>query len=254
MTRHPAADDRPALVLVHGWGMHGGIWADLAARLGSAFEVSAPDLPGHGGAPEIFPGKFSAVVDDLAAHAPTRCAVAGWSLGGQLALEWARRHPQQVSHLLLIATTPAFVIRPDWPHGMAAAVVHEFAGAIARDPAATLQRFLLLQAQGDAHARAVTRALQVALAAKSAPALTILAQTLHWLEHNDLRARLSAVPQPALVLHGGRDTITPPAAGAYLAQHLPRGRLSVFEDAAHAPFVSDADRVCALITDFCNER
>ncbi len=245
---------KPALVLVHGWGMHGGVWADLAARLDGAFEISAPDLPGHGDAPGIFPGEFSAVVDDLAAHAPARCAVAGWSLGGQLALEWARRHPQQVSHLLLIATTPAFVTRPDWPHGMTAALVHEFSGAIARDPAAALQRFLLLQAQGDARARAVTRALQAALAAKAAPAAAILAQTLHWLEHNDLRAGLGAVPQPALVLHGGRDMITPPAAGAWLAQQLPRGRLALIEDAAHAPLVSAADRVCALITDFCNER
>ena len=46
---------KPALVLVHGWGMHGGIWVDLAARLVSAFDVSAPDLPGHGDAPGIAP-------------------------------------------------------------------------------------------------------------------------------------------------------------------------------------------------------
>ncbi len=245
---------KPALVLVHGWGMHGGIWADLAACLVNMFDVSAPDLPGHGDAPGSAAGEFAAVVDGLAAHAPARCAVAGWSLGGQVALEWARRYPQQVSHLLLISTTPVFVTRADWPHGMAAALVRDFAGAIERDPAATLQRFLLLQAQGDVHARAVTRALQAALSAKAAPTSAILAQTLRWLEHNDLRANLSDIPQPVLVLHGGCDTITPPAAGAYLAQHLPRGRLAIIEDAAHAPFVSAADRVCALITDFCNER
>lgn len=245
---------KPALMLVHGWGMHGGIWAELAARLDGAFEISAPDLPGHGDAPGISSGEFAAVVDTLAAHAPARCAVAGWSLGGQLALEWARRYPQQVSHLLLIATTPVFVAKADWPHGMAAAVVRDFACEIKQNPEATLQRFLLLQAQGDARARAVTRTLQAALAAKTTPALTILTQTLHWLEHNDLRAGLGAIPQPALVLHGGRDAITPPAAGAWLAQHLPRGRLALIEDAAHAPLVSDADRVSALITDFCNER
>ncbi len=244
----------PALTLVHGWGMHGGIWADLTARLGGAFDVSAPDLPGHGNAPEISRGEFTAVVDDLAAHAPARCAVAGWSLGGQVALEWAHRYPQQVSHLLLIATTPVFVTQTDWPHGMAAAVVRDFAGAIERDPAATLQRFLLLQAQGDAQARAVTRTLQSALAAKAMPSSTTLARTLHWLENNDLRANLGDISQPTLVLHGGRDTITPPAAGAYLAQQLPKARLAIIEDAAHAPFVSAADRVCKLITDFCNER
>ncbi len=245
---------KPALVLVHGWGMHGGIWADLAARLSHAFAVSAPDLPGHGDALQIASGEFAAVVDDLAAHAPARCAVAGWSLGGQVALEWARRYPLQVSHLVLLSTTPVFKTGADWPHGMAAALLRDFAGAVERDPAATLQRFLLLQAQGDAQARAVARTLQAALAAKALPASAVLAGTLRWLERNDLRAGLSDIPQPALVLHGARDTITPPAAGAWLAQQLPRARLAVIEDAAHAPFVTAADRVCRLITDFCNER
>ncbi len=245
---------KPALVLVHGWGMPSGIWTDLAARLDRTFAVSAPDWSGPGTAPGMFPGEFSAVVDALAVQAPTHCAVAGWSLGGQLALEWARRYPQQVSHLVLMATTPVFVARADWPHGLSAVVLDEFADALARDPAPTVQRFLLLQAQGDARARAVVRALQAALAATAAPSAAMLAQTLHWLQRNDLRARLHTVAQPTLVVHGGCDMLTPPAAGAWLAQHLQRARLEIIEDAAHALFVSAADRVCGLITDFCHER
>lgn len=253
MTIGAGADDKPALVLVHGWGAHGGYWADLATRLESAFEVSTPDLPGHGDAPEITPYDIAAVVDALAANAPPRCAVAGWSLGGQIALEWARRYPQQVSHLLLIASTPVFVIRPDWLHGMAAAVVHDFFHSIGQDPAATLQRFLLLQAQGDTHARRVARALHAMQAAKPAPPPAILTQTLKWLENGDWRANLGDIQQPVLVIHGGRDSITPLAAGAFLAQQLPHARLAVIEDAAHVPFVSAADRVGTLIMDFCNE-
>ena len=39
----------PELVLVHGWGLHGGIWAGLAQRLAQRFRVTVVDLPGHAG-------------------------------------------------------------------------------------------------------------------------------------------------------------------------------------------------------------
>ena len=36
------------LVMLHGWGMHGGIWGDTVRRLAQDFEVHNVDLPGHG--------------------------------------------------------------------------------------------------------------------------------------------------------------------------------------------------------------
>ena len=38
----------PALVLLHGWGLHGGVFALLRARLEPHFTVHCVDLPGHG--------------------------------------------------------------------------------------------------------------------------------------------------------------------------------------------------------------
>ena len=40
--------DGPDLVLLHGWGMHGGVWDELVPRLAARFRVHVPDLPGHG--------------------------------------------------------------------------------------------------------------------------------------------------------------------------------------------------------------
>ena len=37
----------PDLVLLHGWGMHGGLWSDWADELGEWFRVTVVDLPGH---------------------------------------------------------------------------------------------------------------------------------------------------------------------------------------------------------------
>ena len=249
-----SASAKPALVLLHGWGMHGGVWADLAARLGDRFEVLAPDLPGHGTSPMPESWQPGALVDQLAATAPARCMVAGWSLGGQLALAWAQCHPRQVTRLVLMATTPRFVHAADWPHGMAPDVFSGFAAALTQDAAATLRRFLLLETQGDAQARSVARQLETALAARAVPSPAVLEQMLRLLRDTDLRALLPGIAQPVLVLHGDRDRITPPAAGEFLATNLPQGRMEWIAGAAHASFVSRPELVCRLMADFCDEQ
>lgn len=254
MSAAPAHTDKTPLVLLHGWGTHGGIWDDLVLGLRDHCAVMAPDLPGHGRAPSFLPYDIERVVDHLAAAAPARCVVAGWSLGGQLALAWARRHPQQVQRLILIATSPRFVSASGWPHGLATAAVAEFAAALALDAAATLRRFRLLGTQGDAQALAVARRLDAALAARPLPGGVVLEQTLRWLEDTDLRAVLGGIAQPALVLHGERDRIIPPSAGEFLAAQLPQGRIRMIAGAAHAPFISDQAVICRLMAGFCNEQ
>ena len=36
------------LVLIHGWGMHGGVWDNVVPQLAQHFSVHCVDLPGHG--------------------------------------------------------------------------------------------------------------------------------------------------------------------------------------------------------------
>lgn len=233
------------LVLLHGWGAHGGVWAEVSAKLGDRIAVQAPDIDGS--------GSFDDAVDRLAARSPARCVVAGWSLGGQLALSWAQRHPAQVTGLILLAATPRFVAAPDWTHGMATAAFEEFAAMVEADAAAALRRFRLLETRGDVCARAVIRQLDHLLAARMTGDAAVLARMLGWLRDTDLRPVLPAIRQPALVIHGDRDSVVAPAAADFLAVQLHRARIERIAGAAHAPFVSGADRVCALINGFCND-
>lgn len=242
------------LVLVHGWGAHGLVWGAPPAHPAANLNIIAPDLPGHGRAPALASCTLEHMVAHLAATAPAQCAVAGWSLGGQLALAWAHRFPRQVSRVILIASTPCFVNVPDWAHGMAPEAFDAFSAALATDSGAGLRRFLLLQAQGDQQAKTVTRRLEATLALRPRPADEILRLTLRWLQTTDLRPLLPAIRQPVLVLHGDRDRIAPPAAGAYLAAQLPDASLSLMTGAAHAPFISDPETVFRLMADFCNAR
>ena len=255
MTLHvETAGEGPDVVLLHGWGMHSGIWSELMRGLAPRFRVHAVDLPGYGASPACKPYALERIASELAVQMPKLCTVCGWSLGGQVALAWARGAPRQVRRLALIATTPCFVRRDDWPHAVAARLLREFAQELAADYDGTLRRFLSLQARGDTQAEQVARRLRETLLPRGRSDTHVLQQGLEILLGTDLRPELHAITQPALVVQGDRDVLTPPAAGEHLSRMLPDARLEVMRGAAHAPFVSNPGDVGALLVDFFDER
>lgn len=245
------------LALIHGWGQHGGIWQALLAELAPRcpdLAVSNLELPGHGHAASA-DFDLDTLVDAYAAAAPDRCTAIGWSLGGMLALRWAQRHPQQVEKLVLFATTPCFGRRADWPHGSPAEVQAAFAAQVSAAPERALQRFSDLLAEGEADVRGVRRALRAHLAEQATPATSALLAGLAFLAATDLRTALRSPPppQPALLIHGEGDTITPFAAGRYLSEALPHARLLALPQCGHAPMVSHAPAAAAAIAAFLDE-
>ena len=93
----------PALALIHGWAMHGGLFAPLVAALQHRYTLHLVDLPGHGHAREddtaLEPAPLAA---ELVARIPDAVWL-GWSLGGQFALRAALDHPGRVRGLVMIA-------------------------------------------------------------------------------------------------------------------------------------------------------
>lgn len=246
--------DGPDVVLLHGWGIDSGIWSELIRILAPRYRVHALDLPGYGASAACDSIALETLARQAARSAPRRCAVCGWSLGGQIALAWARRAPRQVTRLALIATTPCFARRDDWPHAVAAKTLREFAQALTADYDGTLKRFLALQTWGDAQAEEVARRLRETVFAHGRPPAAVLQQGLQILVGTDLRPQLPAIMQPALVVHGDRDRLTPRAAGEYLSRMLPHARLAVVHGAGHALFVSNPKGVGALLAEFLDGR
>jgi pimeloyl-[acyl-carrier protein] methyl ester esterase len=232
------------LVLVPGWGMRRSVFDRLTDALSPLTEVRAVSLPGYPGSHAPAVGDIDATARSLAAAAPERCAVLGWSLGAQVAAAWARSAPRQVEKLVLVSATPSFVRRDDWHAAVDAHVLHEFAHALEDDAARTLNRFVLLQARGDADERDLARALRAHVAAVDP---STLKHGLDLLRATDLRRMLPEIAQETLLIHGERDRLTPLEAAEYLASHLPRAALTVFGGAAHAPFVSRAAEVARAI-------
>jgi len=252
MLWHERQGSGPDLVLVHGWGLHGGIWGELPALLAKKYRVTILDLPGHGRSRTANASlSLDAVTDSVAELCPAPAIWLGWSLGGLVALQAARRHPHKVAQLTLISATPKFVQAPDWPHAMPAEVFAGFARSLTQDYRATLLRFLSLQVGNNESVRAVLKHLRAEMFAHGEPQPVALAAGLAILEQTDLRACLAEIKVPALVVHGSHDRLAPPAAGEYLAEQLPGARWLRVEGAGHAPFLSHAaqiaDAVCASV-------
>lgn len=241
---------KPFLALLHGWGMSAGVFDALGAALAADFEVRAFDLPGHGGRAVPADNTLAAWAADFACQLPDGAAVLGWSLGGQVAMRAALDHPQKIARLALLASTPRFVAAPDWSHAMAPRDLDAFAGALKADPRATLLRFLSLQTRGVEGQKALLHALRQSLDAAPLPVAAALDTGLALLRDTDLRGELAHLRQPVLVLHGALDTLSPAAAGAWLAQHLPEAHHVELARAGHAPHLSHPDAVTRALRDF----
>lgn len=231
----------PPLVLLHGWAMHGGLFASLVPRLARRFRVHQVDLPGHGHSAALDAPTLDAVVDAIDAKfrdSTQPLSVLGWSLGGTVALRWARLQPGRVARLILVGTTPRFVAGPDWPHAMAPEVLARFGDELAVACRLTLQRFLTLQIQGGDAGRRALGVLREQIFARGEPNPVALGASLAIFAAADLREDARRVDAPACLIAGACDRLTPPAASAWLAQAMPDARFVEIPGAAHAPFLS----------------
>jgi pimeloyl-[acyl-carrier protein] methyl ester esterase len=231
----------PPLVLLHGFAMHGGLFASILPALAKRRRVHVVDLPGHGHSPAIAPfdlASLVAAIDTAIESGQDRLTVLGWSLGGQVALQWARVRPSRLARLVLVGTTPSFVERDGWPHAMTAETLARFGDELRVAYRLTLQRFLALQVHGSDEGRATLAKLRARLFERGEPPPAALSAALALLAKTDLRGALADVRVPALVVGGTRDALVPIEATRELAARLPDARLVAIDGAAHAPFLS----------------
>jgi pimeloyl-[acyl-carrier protein] methyl ester esterase len=245
------------LVLLHGWAMHSGIWGPVREQLARNHRVHAVDLPGHGHSAPVTPCTLDAIVaavDGALTREAGALAVLGWSLGGLVAMHWALTRPERVERLALVCTTPRFVTGADWPHAMPAEAIARFGDELHVAWKLTVQRFLALQVHNSEHGRATLTALRKVLWARGEPSRSALAATLDVLVTADLRAAAPGIVQPTLVVAGGRDTLTPPGAGRWLAGAIPGAQFHEIAGSAHTPFLSHGDEFLTTMEHFLGSR
>jgi pimeloyl-[acyl-carrier protein] methyl ester esterase len=245
----------PPLVLLHGWAMHGGVFAPLVARLRDVHTLHLVDLPGHGLSHDsAVPLALEPCVEAILAQVPV-APWCGWSLGGMFALHAASTRPHCVPRLALLCANASFVRHEDEPGeaahlGVSADIFRDFAQGLRHDYRGTLDRFVALEAFGSDHQGDELRTLRRDLFARGEPTAQALADGLQLLRSVDLRPMLPGLRVPSLWLAGRRDRLVPARAMRLAAEHAPAARFDVIEHAGHAPFLTHADAVAARLLDF----
>src|SRR5262249_15061174 len=98
------------VVLLHGFPLSRAMWRPQVEALKDAYRVIAPDLPGFGGSAVLDgPSSVEAMADTVAYlldHLQIRepVVLGGLSMGGYVALAFARRHPDRLRGLILADT------------------------------------------------------------------------------------------------------------------------------------------------------
>ena len=228
------------VVLLHGWGTDSRVWQRLVPLLRPRCRVHLLDLPGFGGNRDVNLWRDEpALLAALAAVLPATAHLVGWSLGGNVALAYARRYPLRVRSLSLIATNPAFVARDGWPCAMPEEIFAGFEQLLAAQPAKALQRFAQLQCHGDGHGR------RLALCLRELPGGPLqfdrgaVRDALEFLRRVDQRAyRAQSAP---LYILGEADALVP----ASVAAQLPCVR--VLPQTAHLPMLTQPQALAELL-------
>jgi pimeloyl-[acyl-carrier protein] methyl ester esterase len=248
-----ARAELPRLVLVHGWAQHGGVWQTWQHDLAPIARIRSINLPGHGGTPwDRTIDSLDRLADSVLPALAEPAAIAGWSLGGMIALNLARRYPDRVMRVILCNTTPRFTAGDDWPHGIAAALLEDFRDRIDTDTKQVLRDFLSLQLRGERHSRRTLQLLRGSLADGGHARGAALRFTLDLLAATDLRAVLGEVACPALVIASSGDAVTPAAAGSALAAALPDARCLMLDSCGHAGFLSRPAQLGPTLGAFLN--
>lgn len=96
------------IVLLHGFTQTGRSWQPTIAALRERYRAVAPDLRGHGTAAAVRPVDVASVHADVLALAPRRFVLAGYSMGGRIALSLALDPAgrERVSRLVLVGASP----------------------------------------------------------------------------------------------------------------------------------------------------
>lgn len=255
MLYHHSTGTGRDLVLLHGWGMHSGIWQSFLPYLARHFRVTCIDLPGHGHSQ--FAAHLSmdldATLSAIMQVAPARAYWCGWSLGGMLLHKLAHDYPQRILKTGYIASTPCFVAGPNWA-GISPDLLATFLSNLQNQYEKTLNDFITLQCLGLPEARMIKRQITSQLAVCALPDPSALSHAFDWLVNLDHRSLVRNSKQPALYLWGRLDKLAP----AKLATLLPMLKTDVachvLPKAGHVPFITEPDLCAQIITEFmqCN--
>ena len=237
------------LVLLHAFPLDRGMWQPQLAALADVTRVVALDLPGFGesspaGAFTI-DGVADAVAAFLAARGIPKAVVCGLSMGGYVALAFARRHPEKLGGLILADTKAE-------PDDDTARAGREKSIALTREKGAAglIGQMLPKMLCDDTREKKpdVVDTVRTIAGRQTVSGVTAALAALR--DRPDATPALGNISANTLILVGEHDTITPPLAAASLAANIWGSAVVTVPGAAHLSNLENPEAFNAAVREF----
>ena len=229
------------LVLIHGWGMHSGIWEPIIDKFSNEYTLHLVDIPGMGKSHVIDPYDLNHVVEVISESLPTSFDILGWSLGSLITLKMSLMYPEKIHRMVLVGGTPCFINQIDWSHGVDIRDFNDFANKLFKNYKSTMINFYTLQLMHSKNSKLLIKKLKQIDEEENPPDVKSLQLGLDILLKNDLRDDINKIEHQTLLIVGDMDRLTPKSASMWLESHMKKGQLKVIEGASHIPFLSHPD-------------
>ncbi len=236
-----------AIVLIHGWAMHTGVWREFAQQLAAHYRVICLDLPGHGLSEPVEPYFLDEISNALINAIPDQTfTVLGWSLGASVAISMANQYPDRIESLILLAGNPRFAKSNNWT-GVHANILTDFDHNLALNHQATVFRFLALQVNGLTEQKKWLKQLKKIMEERGLPSKNTLQKALNLLITEDLRGVFSSLQCPTYGIYGGMDGLVPVQVAMDMQRIKPNCKTYIIPQAGHIPFLSHQETVVDII-------
>ena len=232
------------LVLLHGFTQTGRSWQPVLHALAARYRAIAPDLPGHGAFADRRPATFAACDAYLRVVAADRFTLAGYSMGGRVALHAALSLGARVERLVLIGASPGLAGGDE-----RAARAADDAALADRIEAIGLEAFVrewAAQPLFDGVPRGIAELVEADRLRNTAPGLAAALRGLGTGVMPSLWERLGELELPVELVVGERDEKFR-AIAERMAPALPSARVTVVEGAGHAVHLEAPDAVVGVL-------
>ncbi|MBR9651607.1 alpha/beta fold hydrolase [Thalassovita aquimarina] len=249
----------PALVLVHGSNASLQTWEGWVERLSEDFRVISLDLPGHGLTGPDPQGRYdwismATLVDQLVQRLKLDTfSLAGNSMGGAVAWNYAVMHPDKIEKLILIDSRgyPSEEPMPAIFKAYATPVVGHLLTRVT--PRAAIASSLR-KVYGDpdkVDAELVTQYHDLTLRAGNREATR---ERLSVPSNDRLLPRIGTITAPTLILWGTDDSWILPKYATRFLQDIENSTLRLYDGLGHAPMEEDPERTARDVRAFLLQR
>ena len=246
-------NDRP-IYFIHGWGVGPGIWSAFINELNYQGQATALGLPGYHISSKQRDYKklnIDDMVKQIADQISANAVVVGWSLGGMIAIKLVEYKKHLINTLVLLASTPCFVKKPDWPHGVDVTRMTSITNGLKQDMSGVLKTFISETALGDPSPKKTIRKLREH-AQQDSHGVEVLSDGLEILSNEDLRHNMKNLACRTVMILGKNDRLVPVATGEKILKYCPGISLVTIDNAGHAPFISQQQETISAINNLIN--